>query len=196
MDGHRRHCISKSLAAGSSPDAWCGGDRRPAHRRGSVGAVDGNGEGVADLTHPSVAQPADSVDKHCQRHASTESRLTAERRGTGSSPGSSTTSLTSPRIVVVHGAINTRRCRGITASRESTTTGRRPICGISHYHTSPRAGRAIKMRPRLVETMPGRPTRPARRAGARHRRCSLRLPRRRGGGRVERPEPRLRGPHR
>lgn len=40
---------------------------------------------------------------------STESRFTAERRGTGSSPGSSTTSLTSPRIVVVHGATRARR---------------------------------------------------------------------------------------
>jgi len=43
--------------------------RKPIGDRHSVGAVDGNGEGVADLTHPSVAQPADSVDKHCQRNA-------------------------------------------------------------------------------------------------------------------------------
>jgi len=78
---------------------------------------------------------------------STESRLTAERRGTGSSPGSSTTSLTSSRIVVVHGAIRARRCRGITASRESKTTGRRPISGISHHQTSPRAGKALTTRP-------------------------------------------------
>lgn len=48
---------------------------------------------------------------------STESRLTAERSGTGSSPGSRTTSLASPRIVVVQGATSARRCRGITTSR-------------------------------------------------------------------------------
>ncbi len=40
---------------------------------------------------------------------STESRFTAERRGTGSSSsGSSTTSLMSPRIVVVQGATSAR----------------------------------------------------------------------------------------
>ncbi len=71
---------------------------------------------------------------------STESRFTAERRGRGSSGGSSTTSLSSPRIVVVHGATSARRCRGITASRDRTTTGRRPISTISHHHTSPRGG--------------------------------------------------------
>lgn len=108
---------------------------------------------------------------------STESRLTAERRGTGSSPGSSTTSLTRPRIVVVHGATSTRRCRGITASRDRTTTGRRPISAISHHHTSPRAGRALTTLLRHVETTPGRPIRLARRADARRRRRSSHLPR-------------------
>ena len=57
---------------------------------------------------------------------STESRFTTERWGIGSEPGASTTSLASPRIVVVHGATIARRSRGITASRDSTTTGRRP----------------------------------------------------------------------
>ncbi len=71
---------------------------------------------------------------------STESRFTAERRGTGSLAGSSTISLSRPRIVVVHGATSARRCRGITASREGTTTGRRPISTISHHHTSPGGG--------------------------------------------------------
>jgi len=94
---------------------------------------------------------------------STESRLTAERRGTGSSPGSRTTSLARPRIVVVHGATSARRCRGITASRDSTTTGRRPISGISHHHTSPRAGSAFMRRPLPVATRRGRPIRLARR---------------------------------
>jgi hypothetical protein len=58
---------------------------------------------------------------------STESRLTALRRGIGSSPGSRTTSLARPRIVVVHGATSARPSRGIAASRDSTMTGRRAI---------------------------------------------------------------------
>lgn len=58
---------------------------------------------------------------------STESRFTAERSGTGSSPGSRQTSLGIPLMVAVQGAINARRRRGIAASRERTTTGRRPI---------------------------------------------------------------------
>ncbi len=71
---------------------------------------------------------------------STESRLAAERLGTGSSAGSRTTSLWRPRIVVVHGAINARPSRGIAASRDSTTTGRRPTSGSSHHQISPRRG--------------------------------------------------------
>src|SRR3954452_16518092 len=78
---------------------------------------------------------------------STESRFTAVNRGPGSTEDSRTTSLTRPRMVVVHGAIRARRCLGITASRESTTTGRRPTSGISHHHTSPRAGAALTMLP-------------------------------------------------
>lgn len=69
---------------------------------------------------------------------SNESRLTAERLGTGSSPGSSTTSLGKPRIVVVQGPTITRLNRWIAASRERTTTGRRPTSGGSHHQTSPR----------------------------------------------------------
>jgi len=57
---------------------------------------------------------------------SIESRLTALRCPIGSSPGSRTTSLASPRTVVVHGPMRQRRIRGIAASLESTTTGRRP----------------------------------------------------------------------
>jgi hypothetical protein len=74
---------------------------------------------------------------------STESRLTAERLGTGSSPGSSSTSLGNPRTVVVHGATSARLKRGMAASRERTTTGRRPMSANSHHHTSPRAGRLV-----------------------------------------------------
>ncbi len=119
---------------------------------------------------------------------STESKLTAERRGIGSSPGSRTTSLASPRIVVVHGATSARRSRGIAASRDSTTTGRRPISANSHHHTSPRAGRPITRQLPLVETRPGRPTHPARWPGARRRPCSSRRPRRRGNERAARRE--------
>ena len=117
---------------------------------------------------------------------STESRLTAERRGTGSSPGSRTTSLGRPRMVVVQGATRARRWRLMTASRERTTTGLRAISAISHHHTSPRAGRSV-MRPRLrAGTTPDRPTRPARRGGASHRRRSSRPPQLHDAGRAER----------
>lgn len=74
---------------------------------------------------------------------STESRLTAERRGTGSSTGSRTTSLGSPLIVVVQGATSARPSRGIAASRDRTTTGRRPISASSHHQSSPRAGSGL-----------------------------------------------------
>ncbi len=119
---------------------------------------------------------------------STESRFTAEARGTGSSPGSGTTSLTSPRIVVVHGATSARRWRGITASRDRTTTGRRPISAISHHQSSPRAGTALKRLTRPVGTTPSHPIHLARRAGARHRRRSLRRPRRNGSELAEQSE--------
>lgn len=64
---------------------------------------------------------------------STESRLTAERQGTGSSPGSRTTSLARPRTVVVQGQPRrgpaevsrrrgTARRRGAARSRRTRTT--------------------------------------------------------------------------
>jgi hypothetical protein len=106
---------------------------------------------------------------------STESRLTTVRPCTGSSPGSSTTSLASPRMVVVHGATRARRSLGIAASRDNTTTGRRPIPGGSHHHSSPRRGRSVTARP-LHGTTQGRPIRRARRGGA--RRTPRRMPRR------------------
>lgn len=99
---------------------------------------------------------------------STESRFATHCRGTGSSPGSSATSLARSRIVVVHGAMSARRRRGIAASRERTTTGRRPISGSSHHHTSPRAGRLTNGRP-LPGTMPGHPIRRVRQGVAPHR---------------------------
>jgi hypothetical protein len=98
---------------------------------------------------------------------STESRLTADRRGTGSSMGSRTTSLARPRIVVVQGETSARRSRGIAASRDKTTTGRLPASASSHHHTSPRPGSVVTRLLQLAETRRGRPTRPARRAGVR-----------------------------
>lgn len=90
---------------------------------------------------------------------STESRLTADGSGTGSSPGSSLTSLIRPRIVVVHGATRARRCRGMTASRDSTTTGLRPMFRGSHHHTSPRAGSGLTCVPQLPGMTQDRPMR-------------------------------------
>ncbi len=96
---------------------------------------------------------------------STESRFTALRRPIGSSPGSSTTSLGRPRIVVVHGATIARPSRGIAASRDNTTTGRRPISGGSHHHSSPRVGRELTWPQPHFETTPDRPSRRRRRSG-------------------------------
>jgi hypothetical protein len=126
---------------------------------------------------------------------STESRFTAERRGIGSESGSRTTSLASLRIVVVHGATRARRSRGIAASRESTTTGRRPISANSHHHSSPRAGRALTRSRPPAATMPGRPTRPVRQVGARHTRRNLRPLRRIDDERAVLEEPHRRGRH-
>src|SRR5690625_7437299 len=47
-------------------------------------------------------------------------RFITERSGIGSSPGSSSTSLAKPRMVVVHGATRVRRRLGITASRDKS----------------------------------------------------------------------------
>ena len=90
----------------------------------------------------SLRRPIRSVSAPTET-LSMESRLTAVRRRTGSSPGSRMTSLARPRIVVVHGAITARRSRGIAASRDRTTTGRRPISGGSHHQSSPRKGRVL-----------------------------------------------------
>lgn len=100
---------------------------------------------------------------------SIESRLTADRRGMGSSPVSSTTSLGSPRILVVQGATRARRSLGIAASRESTTTGRRAISGSSHHQTSPRAGKSITVKPQHHGRKRDHPTRRAHQVDARRR---------------------------
>ena len=96
---------------------------------------------------------------------STESRFTALRCPIGSSPGSSKTSLGRPRTVVVHGAISPRRSSGIAASRDNTTTGRRPMSGGSHHQSSPRLGRSVMSPLQRSGMKQGRPTRRARRSG-------------------------------
>jgi hypothetical protein len=104
----------------------------------------------------SASRPSRST-RTASETLSTESRLTAERRGTGSSPGARITSLGSERIVVVHGAISARRRRGIATSRERITTGRRPISGSSHHHSSPRHGIGLTSWRQPAETTPGLP---------------------------------------
>lgn len=96
---------------------------------------------------------------------SIESRFTAQRRPIGSTPGSRMTSLGKPRIVVVHGAMSARRRRGIAASRDRTTTGRRPISEGSHHHNSPRATTALTLTKRHVGMRRGRPIRLHRQMG-------------------------------
>jgi len=124
---------------------------------------------------------------------STESRLIADRRGTGSPPCSNTTSLARPRMVVVQGATSVRFNRGMAASRESTTTGRLPTSGSSHHHTSPRAGSGLTLKtlrpPR--ETTPDHPRRRLPRAGARRRLRMQRRSRRHDAGREEKQAPDL-----
>lgn len=88
--------------------------------------------------------------------------------------------LGSDRIVVVQGATSARRSRGMAASRDNTTTGRRPLSGNSHHHSSPRAGISVTKCRRLDGTTPGLHMRPARRVGADHTRRSSHRSRRRG----------------
>ena len=138
--------------------------RRSRSRSGDAAAgrraVRGDLQRSTQLPHPWSAERARIVRGARRTDTdSTASRLTALRRGTGSSSGSSTTSLGKPRIVVVHGRDRARRSLGIAASRDRTTTGRRPISGGSHHQISPRRGTALTS-PRLRHgTMPGRPTR-------------------------------------
>ncbi len=96
---------------------------------------------------------------------SIESRLTAQRRPIGSSSGSSTTSLGRPLIVVVHGATSARRSRGMAASRDRTRTGRRPISGGSHHHSSPWTGTTLTWPKPRVGTKRDRPSHLRRQSG-------------------------------
>lgn len=133
-----------------------------------------------NLPRRSVSVPIETL--------STESRFTADRSGIGSSPGSSGTSLASPRIVVVHGAISALRSLGMAASRERTTTGRRAISGRSHHHTSPLAGRSFTTTRQPGETMPSRPIRQTHRVEGRHKQRRRRQFRLLDAGSPARPE--------
>lgn len=110
-------------------------------------AIDGDRQSCADLSRmrSSPNQPKRSVTVPIET-LSTKSRFTADRSGIGSSPRSNRTSLASPRMVVVHGAVNVRRSLGMAASRERTTTGRRDISGSPHHHTPLLADRSCRSR--------------------------------------------------
>jgi hypothetical protein len=154
---------SSSEAEGLSPRVGTpAGERAPTHSQ----AVATASAAQISLIRAPLSTPIRSISTATDTD-STESRLTALLRPIGSSPGSSTTSLGKPRIVVVQGATSARRRRGMAASRDNTTTGRRPICGGSHHHTSPRRGRSFTLRLRHCGTSPDRPTRPLRRWGGR-----------------------------
>ena len=140
-------------------DEIVGAAQRPTAQSSTVGR---HRERSADLSHPRVAEATESLDEQPDRdrfdgvevhRASVLHRVVCrlEHDLTGE-----------PRMVVVQGATRARRSRGIAASRDSTTTGRRPISGGSHHHTSPRRGRSVIARP-LHGTTRDRPTRLTRR---------------------------------
>ncbi len=82
-------------------------------------AVDSDREQHCRPPHPFVAEPSETgVTSTPSETLSTESRLTAPTFGTGSTFGSSTTSLGRWRIVVVHGAMRARPRRGIADVRD------------------------------------------------------------------------------
>src|SRR5436190_15307477 len=105
---------------------------------GSISAVDYDLESCTHLPHPVSAQRAESYNELRDRDAFNGVEVDGTTPRDRIVARSSTTSLASPRIVVVHGATSVRRRRGMAASRESTTTGRRPISAGSHHQPSPR----------------------------------------------------------
>jgi len=108
---------------------WMPPLRRPSVRSARLGLSRpaGSPSLAPDGPIPTVKSRRPRLRGERMRAAHRRYELEAERVGTGSSPGSRTTSLARPRIVVVQGATNARRSRGIAASRDRTTTGRRPI---------------------------------------------------------------------
>jgi len=94
-------------------------------------------------------------------------------------------------MVVVHGATNVRRNRGMAASREITTTGLLWISGSSHHQSSPRSGIEITRRRHQNETLQGFPTHRSRQSVNRRTRRKQRQSHSHGYERRAR-----RGPHR
>ena len=89
---------------------------------------------------------------------STESRLTTEVRGMGSSPGSSSTSLGIPRMVVVQGPISVGEARNFRRETEPRPGG---VHSPSLHHRPPRA-EAVTTRRRPCGTRRGFHCRPRR----------------------------------
>ena len=115
--------------------------RNPCER--SALTVDGDLEGGTDLAHPAVAQPPDAVDEHGDRDAL--DRVEVDGAETGHRiVGRIEHDLA--RQPADRGRARRDECAtqpGIAASRDRTTTGRRPICGNSHHQISPRSGVGI-----------------------------------------------------
>ena len=105
----------------------------------SATAVDRHLQSRANLTHTNFCQSSEALYQRTFCHTLDRVQVDPAREdlGTGSSPGSRTTSPGRPRIVEVPGATTARRNRAMAASRDRTTTGRRPMPGNSHHHTSP-----------------------------------------------------------
>lgn len=135
----------------------------------SARAIDGDFESLADLAQSFVAEPPDSVDQHGDRHAFDRVEVDRAELRDRVLTGFKEHFAAEPADRRRARATTARPSRGIAASRESTTTGRRPICGGSHHHTSPRSGTAIRSPRLLRETTPNPPTRQAHRAGGRRR---------------------------
>lgn len=127
-----------------------GGRESVASRKASPSStVGGHLECFADLAHPRFADPSNSLCEQTHRHRLHRVQIHSALAGHGVFGWLHHDFASQSRMVVVHGATNTRRSRGIAASRESTTTGRRPISGGSHHHTSPRRGRSVIARRRF-----------------------------------------------
>ncbi len=152
--------IESALWTGSSR-GWCGWTHR-ASSQSSQSTATASASQISRM-RTSLRRPRRSVSVAIGTF-STESRFAAQGRGTGSTPGSSTTSLARPLMVVVQGATTARRSLGIAASRDRTMTGRRDSSGSSHHHTSPRKGRDVTPLPLLRGMTPGHPKHPSRRS--------------------------------
>lgn len=122
---HNGHRPAPRAEALTSPLAVVGGRRwgcriRPAHAWQSTATA--NAAQISRI-RASASRPSRSTSTP-RETLSTESRLTAERLGTGSSPGSRTTSLGRARIVVVHAATSVRPSLTQTCAGHATSMPR------------------------------------------------------------------------